>query len=89
VDHPYEVIKRQWHIYYMMTKKTIKHASADVGLLFRAYNLKRIFNLIGKNDLKQYLKSIALFLEPIKGLFEAFYGSFLLFPILVLFHKRN
>jgi hypothetical protein len=26
-----------------MTKKTIKHASADVGLIFTAYNLRRLF----------------------------------------------
>ena len=36
VEHPYGVIKRQWDFYYIMTKKTIKHASADVGLIFSA-----------------------------------------------------
>jgi hypothetical protein len=36
VEHPYGVIKRQWGFYYNMTKKTIKHASADVGLIFTA-----------------------------------------------------
>jgi hypothetical protein len=30
VEHPYGVIKRQWDFYYITTKKTIKHASADV-----------------------------------------------------------
>ena len=52
VEHPYGVIKRQWDFYYIMTKKSIKHASADVGLIFTAYNLKRIFNLIDLNMLK-------------------------------------
>jgi hypothetical protein len=33
VEHPYGTIKRQWDFYYIMTKKTIKHASADVGLI--------------------------------------------------------
>jgi transposase len=56
VEHPYGVIKRQWDFYYIMTKKTIKHASADVGLIFTAYNLRRIFNLVDQNLLKQYLK---------------------------------
>jgi hypothetical protein len=56
VEHPYGVIKRQWNFYYIMTKKTIKHASADVGLIFTAYNLRRIFNLVDQNLLKQYLK---------------------------------
>jgi hypothetical protein len=31
----YGVIKRQWGFYYIMTKKTIKHASADVGLILQ------------------------------------------------------
>ena len=61
VEHPYGVIKRQWDFYYIMTKKTIKHASADVGLIFTAYNLKRIFNLVDLNMLKMYLKRTALF----------------------------
>ena len=55
-----------------MTKKTIKQASTDVGLIFTAYNLKRIFNLIDQNQLKQYLKSIALFFDVIVEFFKAF-----------------
>jgi hypothetical protein len=43
-----------------MTKKSIKRASADVGLIFTAYNLRRIFNLIDKNQLNEYLKGLAL-----------------------------
>lgn len=74
VEHPYGVIKRQWDFYYIMTKKTIKHASADVGLIFTAYNLRRIFNLIDLNELKQYLKVLALLFWAIKALFKAFYA---------------
>ena len=70
-----------------MKKKTIKHASADVELIFTAYNLKRIFNLIDLNELKLYLKSIALFFDLITAFFKAFCGSFLLFPIPFLFYK--
>lgn len=36
VEHPFGVIKRQWDFYYIMTKKSMKHASADVGLIFTA-----------------------------------------------------
>jgi hypothetical protein len=59
-----------------MTKKTIKHASADVGLIFSAYNLRRIFNLIDPNLLKQYLKVLPLYFGPSTALFKAFYGLF-------------
>ncbi|SFF37410.1 hypothetical protein SAMN04488131_1181, partial [Flavobacterium xueshanense] len=71
---PYGVIKRQWDFYYIMTKKTIKHASADVGLIFTAYNLRRIFNLIDQNLLKQYLKVLALHFGFLTPIFNAFYG---------------
>ncbi len=59
-----------------MTKKTIKHASADVGLIFTAYNLRRIFNLIDTNVLKQYLNTLSLLLWTIKSIFKAFLASF-------------
>ena len=63
VEHPFGTIKRQWDFYYIMTKKTLKHAAADVGLIFTAYNLRRLFNIIGPNLLKSYLKqAVALFL---------------------------
>lgn len=60
VEHPYGTIKRQWGFCHILTKKGIKHASADVGLMFIAYNLRRILNIIGKNILTQYLGVLAL-----------------------------
>ena len=76
VEHPYGVIKRQWDFYYIMTKKTIKHAVADVGLIFSTYNLRRIFNLIDQNLLKQYLKVLALYFAVLTPVFNAFYELF-------------
>ena len=46
VEHPYGTIKRQWGFDHITTKKTMQRASADVGLMFIAYNLKRIWNII-------------------------------------------
>lgn len=60
VEHPFGIIKRQWDFYYIMTKKSMKHASADVGLIFTAYNLRRIFNIVDQKTLKKYLKGLAL-----------------------------
>ena len=79
VEHPFGTIKRQWDFYYIMTKKSIKHASADVGLIFTAYNLRRIFNLIDQNELKKHLKGFALYFLSWYELFLAFLSSFL-FP---------
>lgn len=63
VEHPYGIIKRQWGFYYIMTKKGIKRASADVGLIFTAYNLRRIFNILDKNVLIKFLKELGFLLS--------------------------
>ena len=51
--------------------KTIKHASADAGLIFSAYNLRRILNIIDHNLLKQYLIGLAWFYLAIRDYFKA------------------
>jgi hypothetical protein len=64
VEHPYGIIKRQWGFYYITTKKGIKRASADVGLMFTAFNLRRIMNIIDKNIFKKFLQELTfLFLK--------------------------
>ncbi|SFF28070.1 transposase, partial [Flavobacterium xueshanense] len=88
VKHSYGVIKRKWDFYYIMTKKTIKHAAADVGLIFSAYNLRRIFNLIDQNLLKQYLKVLALYFGVLIPVFNAFYGLFYFMNEEYFFPKR-
>jgi len=60
VEHPYGTIKRQWGYYYVITKKGMKRASADVGFMFTAYNLRRLMNIIDKNLLRKYLQELAL-----------------------------
>ena len=56
VEHPYGTIKRQWGFSYILTKKGKERASADVGLMFIAYNIRRIMNILGKDELKKYLE---------------------------------
>jgi hypothetical protein len=46
VEHPYGTIKRQWGFSYIITKRTMKRTTADVGLMFTAYNLRRIMNIV-------------------------------------------
>lgn len=43
-----------------MTKKGISRASADVGFIFIAYNLRRMLNLTGINEMKQRLRACCL-----------------------------
>ena len=62
-EHPFGTIKRQWGFSYVLTKKGINRASADVGFMFIAYNLRRIINILGQNLLKEYLRMlVSLFL---------------------------
>lgn len=58
VEHPYGTIKRQWDFSYIMTKRTIERAAADVGLILTAYNLRRLFSTLTQNTLKAYLQKL-------------------------------
>ena len=59
VEHPYGTIKRQWGFYYIITKKGMKRASADVGFMFIAYNLRRLMNIIDRSEFKKFLQELA------------------------------
>ena len=52
VEHPYGTIKRQWGFSYIMTKNSSTRASADVGFMMTAYNLRRIINILGIERLR-------------------------------------
>jgi hypothetical protein len=58
VEHPYGTIKRQWGFSYIMTKKGKARASADVGLMWIAYNLRRIITILGKKAFTKYLQEL-------------------------------
>ncbi len=60
VEHPFGTMKRQWGFDYIMTKKSIKRASSDVGFIFIAYNLKRIMNIIGIEKLMKIMTSLTV-----------------------------
>jgi transposase len=63
VEHPYGTLKRQWGFSYILTKKGMNRASSDVGLMFIAYNLRRIGNILTRDRLKEYLRIlVSLFL---------------------------
>jgi len=86
VEHPYGIIKRQWDFYYIMTKKSIKRASSDVGLIFVAYNLRRVMNLIGRDSLKAYFNALFFVLNFLTANFKPLY-RITFFNLLMLFLK--
>jgi len=86
VEHPYGTIKRQWGFSYIMTKKTIQRASADVGFMMIAYNLRRLINIIGIRQFKEYLKEMLNLLLVLsdksglkRGLLKSYYFRKLIF----------
>ena len=67
VEHPFGTIKRQWGYSYILTKQGKERASADVGLMFTAYNLRRIINILGHEMFKKYLMMLVFsFLDIFK-----------------------
>lgn len=70
VEHPYGTIKRQWGFNYILTKKGINRASADVGFIMTAYNFRRIINIVGLKTLKEYLETVVSFILEIMPLLK-------------------
>ena len=76
VEHPYGTIKRQWGFSYILTKKYKQRAEADVGLMFVAYNLRRMINILGKDVFKKYLRILVAYLLLIIAQLRAILSRF-------------
>ncbi|HMJ48872.1 MAG TPA: IS1182 family transposase [Ferruginibacter sp.] len=88
VEHPYGTIKRQWGFYYIITKRGLKRASADVGFMFVAYNLRRLINIIDKNMLTKFLRELVVLFFHKVGSLNAL-RTFLCLPILAVVNNRD
>ena len=55
-----------------MTKKGINRASADVGFIMTAYNIRRIINIVGLKTLKEYLETVLAFVFEKTGPLKSF-----------------
>ncbi len=73
VEHPYGTIKRQWGFDHIITKKGLKRASADIGFIFIAYNLRRLINIIDKNSFYKVPAGACSFMCCHKGISKQFY----------------
>lgn len=63
VEHPFGTLKRQWGYSFVLTKKGMARASADVGLMLVAYNLRRILTIVGLEALLAYASKCAALLS--------------------------
>ena len=76
VEHPYGTIKRQWGFSYILTKKGKDRAESEMGLIFTAYNLRRIFNILGKELFRKYIEALCIQLYHILIKIETVFCSF-------------
>ena len=89
VEHPFGTIKRQWGFDHIMTKKTIQRASADIGLVFVAYNLRRIFNILSSEVLKKYLRVLDFCFSFFRTYIKMIYRIVFLEVENIVFEKRG
>jgi len=55
VEHPFGTIKRAWGASYFLTRRKVS-VSAEVALSFLAYNLKRVINILGTEEILRRLR---------------------------------
>lgn len=79
VEHPFGTIKRQWGFNYIITKRGMQRASSDFGFTMVAYNLRRLINIVGLKELKQYMENIAQLFWLIIALLKPFLSCFIIF----------
>ena len=102
VEHPFGTIKRQWGFSYVLTKKYLHRASADIGFMMLAYNLRRLINIIGKEGFRKYLNALCTlfalfysFFKPIKSILRMsksqtrFLGDIFYLPVNRLYLIQN
>ncbi|NVM46865.1 MAG: transposase [Candidatus Lokiarchaeota archaeon] len=55
VEYPFGTIKRGWGAYYFLTRRKVS-VSAEISLSFLAYNLKRVINILGTEEILRRLR---------------------------------
>ena len=68
--------KTTMEICYILIKKHKQRAEADVGFMLAAYNLKRIFNILDKKNIKEYFRKIGSYFFILKALFRVKISQF-------------
>jgi len=55
VEHPFGTIKRAWGASSFLTRRKAS-VSAEIALSFLAYNLKRVINILGTEEILRRLR---------------------------------
>ena len=54
VENPYGTIKGNWGAYYFLTRG-LRSVSAEMALVFTAYNMRRVINIVGVKKILEIL----------------------------------
>ena len=54
VEHPFGTVKRQWGFYYFLTRG-LQSVKTEASLMFLAYNIRRVMNILGIQGMKERL----------------------------------
>jgi hypothetical protein len=66
VEHPYGTIKRQWGYDYTLLKGKEK-VTAELGIIFTCYNLRRAVSIFGASELIRLMKAACAFVNCLLG----------------------
>jgi transposase len=88
VEHPFGTIKRQWSMDHILLKG-IKKNNGEFGLIYFAYNFRRVMNILGCKELTKRLKKLFLLLYLLwerKGVnrAELFFQPYYRLPVLLV-----
>jgi hypothetical protein len=84
-----------WHCkkdsggFTMCTKRGIKRASSDVGLMFTALNLRRLMSILVKNVFKKFLRELALLFFAKTGSVQLLLASTRPLTLLLCFNQAK
>ncbi len=75
IEHPFGTIKRQWGYDYTLLKGITK-VRGECALIFLIYNLRRVINILGQNELEKRLrKAAAYFFSRFEAYFKPLRAS--------------
>jgi len=68
VEHPFGVVKRQWGYDHVMMKG-LEKTDSEISLVFLCYNIKRVMNIMGINDILRAIKAFSQCFSPFLSCF--------------------
>jgi hypothetical protein len=72
MEHPFGVVKRQCG-YDDVLMKRLQKTDPEISLVFLCYNIKRVMNIMGINDILNAIRAFSQCFNQFPGCFSAFF----------------